>query len=374
MSPELQQAVKERIELGHSREQITAELHEAGYDDITIDAVYSASVSPIPIPGAVELPSATTLFSQAWKFTLSRPDLLALLTLPTLLINGAGVAMQMNWLPVGVLSLAALLIGFLGLVFVQFLLQLTLAHTVITTQKSSPVTLAESWNWATKNVWPWLWIATLSFCVVFGGFMLLIIPGVIVSFYIAFAVYVYIDEDVRGMSALQRSRELVTGNFWDVLSRLFVFILFIIGLSLLAGLIALILVFVFGAVGNTLDEIVIPVFDAFMSAFISMLGIYFAAGLYNALKQKTAQSVTPSPVYPALGWFGALAMVMFLGLATIGAVAYVNEVGLENFDWEELMNSSELNETNDASAELTPAEQAEFDAFMEMFGEELESF
>jgi len=43
MSPELTQAIKERIAIGHSQEQIAAELKTAGYDDATIAAVYHAA-------------------------------------------------------------------------------------------------------------------------------------------------------------------------------------------------------------------------------------------------------------------------------------------------------------------------------------------
>lgn len=45
MSPELKQAVQERIELGHSKEQIASELEAAGYDHDTIEHIYQSVIA-----------------------------------------------------------------------------------------------------------------------------------------------------------------------------------------------------------------------------------------------------------------------------------------------------------------------------------------
>lgn len=373
MSPELKQAVKERVDLGHSQEQITTELKAAGYDDKTITAVYSETVSDTAAVATASLPGAVDLFKQAWAFALSRPDLIVLLTVPTLLINAAAVMLQMGWVPMSALTVIGLVLGFIAVLFVQFLLQLTLAHTALTTQQSAAPSVSDSWNWATSNVWPWLWIAALSACVVLGGFLLFIIPGLIISFYIAFAMYSFIDEDTRGMSALQRSRALVTGNFWEILSRFVVFILIIFGLSIMFGIAAALLSEVIGTLGNGVGELTLSLFDAVLTGFASLLGVYFAASLYNALKQKPIASVEPSKAYSILGWIGLVAFVTFAGLGGFGMVTLMEQVGSEGFDFDQMMDS--VNEvTVEAQAELSVEQQAEFDAFMEEFGAELDSY
>jgi hypothetical protein len=373
MSPELQQAVKERVELGHTKEQITAELQEAGYDDATITSVYNATVSAEPI-SATELPSAIALFKQAWAFAISRPDLLVLLAVPTFLINGGTVAMQMGWISLGVVSMIGITLGFFAILFLQFLVQLTLAHTALKTHQVGVVPLSDSWDWATSNVWPWLWIAALSTCVVFGGFMLFIIPGVIVSFYIAFAMYAFIDEDARGMSALQRSRELVTGNFWNILSRFVVFILIILGFSILFGITAAILAGFLGSEVAGITQMTMSVFDAILTAFASLLGVYFAAGIYSALTAQPATPVEPSSAYPVLGWFGAVVLLALVALGGFGAAAYISENGLEGIDFQQMLNADADVQMMETRTELAPEQQAEFDAFMEEFGEQLDSF
>ena len=374
MSPELEQAVKERISLGHSQEQITTESKEAGYDDQTIAAVYNTTVSASPTPATVDLPSATSLFKQSWAFAISRPDLLVLLALPTFLINGGVAAMQVGWVSFGGLTAAALGIGFFAVLFLQFLIQLTLAHTALATQRTGEASLAVSWSWATSNVWAWLWIATISFSVVFGGLTLLVIPGVIASFYIAFAMYTFVDEDARGMSALQKSRALVTGNFWDILSRFFVFILIILGLGILLGIVAAILTEALGVFEDGAQVMVMSVFGALLTAFASLLGVYFAAGLYLALKQQPSRAVEPSIVYPVFAWIGAIVFMALVGLVGLGAASFMNEVGPEGFDFEQMMNLDTNAAMIEAQAELSPEQQAEFDAFIKEFGEELDSY
>jgi SOS response regulatory protein OraA/RecX len=54
MSPELKQAVEERVALGHTKEQIAAELEAAGYDHESIEQIYAAvstddSVGQVPV-------------------------------------------------------------------------------------------------------------------------------------------------------------------------------------------------------------------------------------------------------------------------------------------------------------------------------------
>jgi hypothetical protein len=204
--------------------------------------------------------------------------------------------------------------------------------------------------------------------------MLFIIPGVIISFYIAFAMYAFIDEDARGMSALQRSRALVTGNFWNILSRFMVFILIILGFSILFGIAAAILAGFLGSEVAGITQMSMSVFDAVLTAFASLLGVYFAAGLYNALTAQPATPVEPSLAYPVLGWFGAVGLLALAALGGFGAAAYINENGLEGIDLQQMLNADADVQMMETRAELAPEQQAEFDAFMEEFGEQLDSF
>jgi len=68
---------------------------------------------------------------------------------------------------------------------------------------------------------PLAWIFLLSGFLVTGGYLLLIIPGVIFTVWFSLAQFIMPGENVRGMAALLKSREYVRGHWLDVALRLF---------------------------------------------------------------------------------------------------------------------------------------------------------
>ncbi len=51
---------------------------------------------------------------------------------------------------------------------------------------------------------------------VLGGFLLLVVPGLIFLVWFSQSAYVVVNEDLSGVAALKRSRQLVRNRFWDV--------------------------------------------------------------------------------------------------------------------------------------------------------------
>lgn len=64
-----------------------------------------------------------------------------------------------------------------------------------------------------------IWISLLAGVIVFGGTLLLIIPGLIFSLWYLFASTHLIVDGTRGYAALKASRALVVGRWWAVLWR-----------------------------------------------------------------------------------------------------------------------------------------------------------
>ncbi|MCK4252702.1 EI24 domain-containing protein [candidate division WOR-3 bacterium] len=83
--------------------------------------------------------------------------------------------------------------------------------------EGNPVSIKESYKIGFKKILPYLWISVLVCLATFGGFLLLIIPGIIFAIWFLFAPYVLIIKDTRGISTLAISRQLVKGNWWYVL-------------------------------------------------------------------------------------------------------------------------------------------------------------
>lgn len=67
---------------------------------------------------------------------------------------------------------------------------------------------------------PLAWVSLLSAFIVCGGYLLLIIPGIIFSVWFVFGQFVLAQDEARGMGALLKSREYVRGQWFNVAIRL----------------------------------------------------------------------------------------------------------------------------------------------------------
>ena len=79
--------------------------------------------------------------------------------------------------------------------------------------------LSEVFKEAWKKLWGYLLITILIWFFIILAYLFFFIPGVIISVYLAFSVFVFIDEEKRNMDALKRSWSLVKGNWWKVFGR-----------------------------------------------------------------------------------------------------------------------------------------------------------
>ncbi|MRR53394.1 MAG: hypothetical protein EG822_02640 [Deltaproteobacteria bacterium] len=64
------------------------------------------------------------------------------------------------------------------------------------------------------------WISILSAFIICGGYLLLIIPGIIFSVWFVFGQFLLVEDEARGMGALLKSREYVRGQWFNVAIRL----------------------------------------------------------------------------------------------------------------------------------------------------------
>lgn len=84
-----------------------------------------------------------------------------------------------------------------------------------------------------------VFVALLETAVVFGGLVLLIIPGLIFTIWFMFATLSVLFDETKGMQALSFSRELVRGRFWQtawlgVSGPLVIFLCYLVVVNLLA--------------------------------------------------------------------------------------------------------------------------------------------
>jgi hypothetical protein len=120
------------------------------------------------------------------------------------------------------------------LVLVQFLivqpfLVAAIARAATNVYLGEPVSIGSIYRFALTRVLSILWISILSGLAILLGFILLIIPGILVWVRLAFATTVLVVEGEGGTKAIGRSWRLAAGHFWRLL-----------GAFILAGLIAFI--------------------------------------------------------------------------------------------------------------------------------------
>ncbi len=75
-------------------------------------------------------------------------------------------------------------------------------------------------SWAL--IWPVFWIGVVVGLIQIGGFILLIIPGIIFAVWFALTQYAVVLDAKRGWAAATFSHDLVRGRFWSALWRLLV--------------------------------------------------------------------------------------------------------------------------------------------------------
>lgn len=373
MSPELIAAIKERITLGYSKESIQAELKEAGYDDDSIEVAYAAAQTngqfESNVTGAAVLPRISELFKVGFSFALSRLDLVGLLAvisvvsiITEILVPDSEEMSPLMGMGV-VINLVALVFNFLVIAATVY---------IVSQVDVRQVPFREAFAWARKHVWSLAWVYILMSLVTMGGFMLLIVPGVIVSVLVYFSQYVYAREGVRGVNALLRSRELVQGNWGAVFGRT-------LGLGLLVAIIqaALTLVMMLvlsiffggeisqtenlfnqpfdGSVTGTYGILytLVYIFMQVISVFFVVFGFRVGMEIYRhlSLARPVAGVVTGRGKYIALAWLGVVFPVLIIAFISFIFVA-TQELNYESVQETERSRDEAMEKDKDRATQL----------------------
>jgi hypothetical protein len=75
------------------------------------------------------------------------------------------------------------------------------------------VKVMDSYKLTKGSLRDYIWLIMLSSLVVLGGFLLFIIPGIIISLWVMFAVFVFVVEKEKGMNSLLRSYSYTKGRW-----------------------------------------------------------------------------------------------------------------------------------------------------------------
>jgi hypothetical protein len=165
--------------------------------------------------------------------------------------------------------------------------------------------IRESLEAGSKKLWSFIWIFTILSYIVTGGFLLVIIPGIIFSIWFFFSQFILAREDERGMNALLKSKEYVKGYWFDVFLRMF--IIWIIS-AVISG---------------------IPFIGWILSLFFIPFAMIFSFLVYEDLKAIKGDVPYVSSSGEKLKWIGAgtlgyivvpFLLIVFLGASVLTSV------------------------------------------------------
>lgn len=189
--------------------------------------------------------SFSDVLDQAWE--LCKTKLWGLIGIDFIMLISMAVALIIAMIPVGILVGIAISVKIPSLVVVAAGISLIALMAVLIWiaswgMVSSIMYLAGQHNtvrtamqaaWPkTKQLLPTIYLYTLA---TLGGYLLFVIPGIVMSISLMFVVLVAVLEDKTMYEALKRSRELVVGRWWNLFWISVLYFVALILLSVMTG-------------------------------------------------------------------------------------------------------------------------------------------
>lgn len=136
-----------------------------------------------------------------------------------LVFSAASVILSIVEIKIGAVLAAEILIG-LALIISTLICIPALLTFIASEHKMS---ISDAFKQSRPRILAIIWIGILSGLVVFGGFSLLVIPGIYLMVCFSFAQYLVICEKKGGMQALWESKQLVKGHWFAVFLRILIY-------------------------------------------------------------------------------------------------------------------------------------------------------
>jgi hypothetical protein len=267
----LVEGIKKHVLQGDSKEQIRAIALQSNYGEREFDIAYNVACAQIessaelsagstaeqgheeiahqesnavasvanPSVSKSTLPTIFSLIQNSILFLIRRKDLVFFGTvvqlISSLMIYIAIDVFFPFWMVLSALSYW--LLGVVALIF--FILWAFISYINIGALLYASITpfhtpYKEALIWAYRNFWALVYVYLLYTFIVCGGFLLLIVPGLYFLIVFGLVPAVFVNENLRGVSTLMRSRQLVKDNQMGVFLRLCAIVGITIPISLLA--------------------------------------------------------------------------------------------------------------------------------------------
>ncbi|MBN1169359.1 hypothetical protein JXA63_05745 [Candidatus Woesebacteria bacterium] len=166
-----------------------------------------------------DLPGPVELLKQSWKiYKRSWKTLVGVILIPYMMI--LVFVMVLGWVKVSSPPLSLVLaVYFVSISLAIFFIWMQLALVYSVVFSGEGIGIKESYRRSFKKIFSYLWLLFLSGSLVFSATIFFVVPGIIFSIWLVVDIYVLIAEDVKGLSAIIKSREYVREYWWKVVGR-----------------------------------------------------------------------------------------------------------------------------------------------------------
>ncbi len=170
-------------------------------------------------------------------------------------------------------------------------------------EREQKIGIKEAFNKSWPKILSYWWISIISTFIIIGGYLLFIIPGIILAIWFSLAAYVLVSEDRTGMTALFRSKQLIKGYWWKVFWRFLAMSIIIFLITLVAGF--------------------IPFIKNIIYLFTTPFSIVFSFLIYENLKKLKGEALFDPPKRKAkIGFI----LIGIIGVLLIPAIIIVSVI------------------------------------------------
>jgi len=288
--------IKAQIEKGLNKEEIKTALTSAGWQMADIKEAFRYAEQNIPIAtapseqGVTTLSSPTDLLKESWGIYKARFKIFIGIVLASMIVAmifvGIVIAGTLGIQFFNSPAMFILLIPlFFGMIILQYWSQASLIYAVKDTEEN--IGIKESYRRGWHKIGSIFWVGLLSGIIVMGGYLLLIIPGIIFAIWFSLTAIIVVAEDLGGMNALLKSKSYVTGYWWEIFWRLLFLGLILGGISLIFGIPGWIINFVAGLTKSTsLSAVgaIVSFAGSIVSFLLAPLTVIYTFLIYKNLK------------------------------------------------------------------------------------------
>ena len=248
VSQQLLDYIKQQSSLGKGKEELTQSLLKNGWQLPDIEQAFATIANPsaVPTPVGGNLPKARQILNEAWEIYKNRFKTLILIRLvPLLATLGFGLIFGVGFigtskissqnLNLGLGGLAVMLVALIILIYIS--LWSTVAQLMAIKNQAEDIGFKEAFQRSQGMIGIFFATGLLVGLAVLGGFILLIVPGIIFCLWFSQTPYIIMEENLANTSALKRSKYYIKGRMSEVFGKFFYIGIITLGLTILFGLI-----------------------------------------------------------------------------------------------------------------------------------------